>query len=137
MVLDGCGLSVYPLLVLVGLNFLSVRFFSIFLTFQFIVMTFMVFRAKDITSAWLMLKKMFTVFDPGLAWDWVHAYLTPFAILLLGILLHFTPMSWTTGLQKAFVRVHWSLKAVIVALAVLIIYQSYNTEAQPFIYLDF
>ncbi len=24
MVLDGCGLSVYPLLVLVGLNFLSV-----------------------------------------------------------------------------------------------------------------
>jgi alginate O-acetyltransferase complex protein AlgI len=110
---------------------------SIIVTFHFLVLTFMVFRSKTIDDAWMMIQKMFTSFHPEIALQWVQAYSYPFAIMIFGLLLHFSPVSWNTALQNMFTKIHWSLKALLIGIAVVIIYQAFSTEAQPFIYLDF
>jgi hypothetical protein len=57
--------------------------------------------------------------------------------MIIGLLLHFTPMSWTTKLQQLFVKTHWTLKALAVAIAIFGIYQAFSTEATAFLYLEF
>ena len=110
---------------------------SIFITFHVLMFTFIIFRAPDIGVAADMLKKIFTGVDFSLAGQWFGFYKYPFFILLAGIVLHYTPLNWNTKLTGLFSRLHWTLQAFIIFIAVIFIYQFFSTEAQPFIYLNF
>ena len=118
-------------------NSLFYKFISIFITFHFLVFTFLIFKAKDIETAQIMLTNIFTSLDFSLAIQWMTLYVFPFAIMILALLLHYTPMKWYTSVVRFYSRIHWTLKAVVAAITIILIYQSYSSEAQPFIYLDF
>lgn len=113
------------------------RFVSILITFHFLCFSFILFRSQNIASALTMYEKIFTSLDFGLASQWVGLYIYPFLILIAGLLLHYTPMKWNNGLLNTFTRLHWSLKAVVVAVSFIIIYQVFSAASQPFIYLEF
>lgn len=113
------------------------KIISVFITFHFIVLSFIVFRARDLETAWYLIKKIFTTTDFSLAVPWMNLYIYPFVIMIVGLLLHYTPLKWTTKLQEVFVKTHWTLKALALVLAIFLIYQAYSTEAQAFIYLEF
>jgi D-alanyl-lipoteichoic acid acyltransferase DltB (MBOAT superfamily) len=113
------------------------KFISIFITFHFICFSFIIFRASDVGTALKIYEKIFTSVDFSLAGQWIGLYIYPFLALILGLLLHYTPLSWNTALLRGFTKLHWTLKALVVSLAFVIIYQVFSTQAQPFIYLEF
>jgi len=99
--------------------------------------TFIIFRAPGISQGWSMLKQICSGVDFSLAPQWLSLYKYPFIIMILGIILHYTPQSWNTRLTSVFSRIHWSVQAITVFAAVVFIYQFFTTAALPFIYLDF
>ncbi len=113
------------------------KFLSIFITFHFLAFSFLIFKAKDLETAQIMLNKIFTSLDFSLSVQWMTLYILPFAIMLFAMILHYTPMKWYDSAVRFYSRMHWSLKAITASIAIIIIYQSYSSEAQPFIYLDF
>jgi len=113
------------------------KFISIFITFHFICFAFIMFRATDMAAAMKMYEKIFTSVDFSLAGQWIGLYMYPFIVLILALVLHYTPLKWNTSLVKLYTRMHWTLKAVIVFIAFMIIYQAYSSQSQPFLYLEF
>jgi len=118
-------------------NMAIYRFISIFITFHFLCFSFIIFRAKDVTSALKIYEKIFTSLNFSLAWQWISLYIYPFLVLIFGLLLHYTPFRWNTVLLNGFTKLHWTLKTVVVIIAFIIIYQVYSSQAQAFIYLEF
>ncbi len=110
---------------------------SIFITFHFIVFSMVLFRAESLVAAWKMYKLVFTQFNIGVAAQWIILYKAPFIIMLLGYLLHCLPMRWYDWAVKNFTAIHWSVKVIIIAAGIILIYQAFSSEAQPFIYLEF
>lgn len=119
------------------INLSLYRFISIFITFHFICFSFIIFSAKDMQSALAFFTKIFTDLDFSLFFRWIVLYTMPFVILLLGILLHFTPFKWNTALMNIFTKLHWSLKILIVVFAFIVIYQMFSSHALPFVYLKY
>ena len=113
------------------------RVISIIITFHFLCFAFIMFRATDVAAAMKMYEKIFTSVDFSLAGQWINLYMYPFIILMLALLLHYTPLKWNTSLVRLFSRMHWALKAVIIFIAFMIIYQAFSSQSQPFIYLEF
>jgi D-alanyl-lipoteichoic acid acyltransferase DltB (MBOAT superfamily) len=113
------------------------KFLSILITFHFLAFSMVLFRAPDLTSAWKVYTLIFTKLDFGVALQWIALYYKPFAILVLAFLLHYSPIKLNTFLTERFVKFDWVLKSICIFLAILIIYQAFNSAAQPFIYLEF
>lgn len=110
------------------------RFISIFITFHFLCLSFVVFRAANFEMAMKMYTKIFSDMNFNLAPQWVHLYFYPFIVLIFGLLLHFTPIKWNYILLNVYTRIHWTLKVVIAFLIFIIIYQVFSTQAMPFLY---
>lgn len=113
------------------------RFLSILLTFHFIVFSIVMFKSVNMSMAFDSYRMIFSKIDFSVAGQWMNLYLYPFLIMILGFTLHFLPIKLNLGLFNVFSRAHWSLKSIILFLAVVIIYQFYSAESQPFIYLSF
>jgi alginate O-acetyltransferase complex protein AlgI len=102
------------------------------LTFHFVVLARILFRAPDLEQAWS--------YTSGLArWDWVmprFSY-TAWAVFALGYAVHFSPERWRPTVERWFVRVGpigWAV--ALAALAVLC--QLLGTGEQlAFIYYQF
>ena len=139
--MHGIGLAIHKIYTRImrkrKIRFPLAGFLSWMLTFHFIVFLWVFFRASGFSDAWLMISSVFTDMD------W--AYLAPFVdvrrlwvfLLLLGFLTHFTPDRWNLKINKAFVRLHWSLKALILLLALQFTVQLMSEDVQPFIYFQF
>ncbi|MEI6765011.1 MAG: MBOAT family O-acyltransferase [Bacteroidota bacterium] len=113
------------------------RFLSIIITFHFLTFSMILFRAPDLNGAWKMYTLIFTKFDISVAAQWAQLYMKPLIILILAYVLHYLPMKWINFFKGVYVKMHWTVKALIVVLAILFIYQAYSSDAQPFIYLEF
>jgi alginate O-acetyltransferase complex protein AlgI len=113
------------------------RFISVLITFHFLCLAFIMFRAADVSAALKIYEKIFTSVDFSLAGQWINLYMYPFIILILGFVLHYTPIKWNTSLVNLYTKMHWTIKVVIFFIAFIIIYQSFSSQSQPFIYLEF
>lgn len=113
------------------------KFISILITFHFLAFSMVLFRAPDLISAGKVYSLIFTKLDFSVAIQWIQLYYKPFIILVLAFILHYSPMKLNSFITQKFVKFDWLLKSIIIFLAVLIIYQAFNSEAQPFIYLEF
>lgn len=113
------------------------NFISIFITFNFLCLSFIIFRAADFNTALKIYTKIFTDMNINLFSQWVHLYLYPFLILVFGIVLHYTPLKWNYVILNKYTRLHWSLKVIVIFVAFMIIYQVFSSQSQPFLYLEF
>lgn len=110
------------------------KFISIFVTFHFLCLSFIVFRASTLDNAMKMYNKIFTDMNFSLATQWVHLYFYPFIVLIIGLLLHYTPIKWNYVLLNIYTRMHWTIKVLIAFIAFILIYQIFSTQALPFLY---
>lgn len=110
---------------------------SLLLTFQFLSLTYVLFRAEDLQAVGRMYGRIFGDFDLKLADDWAAAYPRVLALLALGLGLHFLPLAWKSAACAAFTRLHWTLKAAACVLVVVVAYQFQSAEPLPFVYLRF
>jgi alginate O-acetyltransferase complex protein AlgI len=67
----------------------------------------------------------------------VWSYRLVFAVMALGYFTHWAPERWKLNLLNAFIRTPLWAKVLIAVLMVFIIYQSWSSDLQPFIYFQF
>lgn len=113
------------------------RAWGITLTFVFITFTRTWFRNTSFEKAIAMLKRIGTDFHPELAPQVLLGFWNVFAVMLVGMIIHWLPSSFKTKYREAFVNSHVAVKMGISMGAVVIVYQVLSANLQPFIYFAF
>lgn len=113
------------------------RVLGIFLTFNFVCLTWIFFRANDIDTVKTILSQIFTNFDLSLIPQVVEGYWKAMLLIGIGYLLHFTPESLEHKVYNKFMGMNiWTI-ALIVTFLIWLIMQVKSSEVQPFIYFQF
>lgn len=113
------------------------RFFNIFITFNLIAVSFVFFRARSFETVKQMWTQVTTNFHLSVAPQFIEGYLLIILVIFGGYLMHFAPESWTRKLKHSFSVAPLLLQTVILALVILIIIQTRQSDIQPFIYLQY
>ena len=108
------------------------RALAMFLTFQFVCLAWVFFRARTFMGAITVLTQIGS-FVPG------HANLGPKVLLVLGIGLaaHYVPDDWMDRGERAFGRLPSVGMAAIVLGTVAVVAAMAQSDAAPFIYFQF
>ncbi|MFN6085151.1 MAG: MBOAT family O-acyltransferase [Fluviicola sp.] len=118
---------------------LIVHFWKILLTFNFITFTRLWFRLKEPGKPEAFLKHMFEKFD--FKWETMGAVLwnfgPAFIIMGIGFFLHWAPQKWKDYALKTFTTIPMPVQLVLVALAVIGMYQAASDSFKAFVYLEF
>ena len=118
---------------------LIVRFWRIFITFQFITFTRIWFRLEDSSAPLAMIDHIWNHLD--LKWDIVklvfQTYSSVFWIITLGYFLHWMPQSWKDKGQDRFTKMNLGLKSIIIVICVFLMYQAISDTFKPFVYFQF
>ncbi|MCB0694787.1 MAG: MBOAT family protein [Lewinellaceae bacterium] len=114
-----------------------IRAGAILLTLTFITFTRTWFRGESLEKVQIMLSRIAFHFDASLIPRVVTGYSTVFAFLAGGYLIHWLPASWKDTLRDRFSRAHLSVQAVVIVIAIILIYQVMSADLQPFIYFVF
>lgn len=75
--------------------------------------------------------------DPQIMADFWDKYGLALWVIVLGYLLHWTPIKWKDKLLEKFISTHFVVKGIITILVVIICYQTYSSNAPAFIYFAF
>lgn len=139
--LNGLGLVVYKLWKRVSpwgdKSKWYFRAWGIALTFIFITFTRTWFRNESFENAYLMLGQIGGDFRGSLAPEILAAFWNVFAVMMLGLVIHWLPSSWKTAYRERFVSSHWSVQIAASFAAVIVAYQVLSADLQPFIYFAF
>ena len=118
---------------------LIVRFWRIFITFQFITFTRIWFRLEDSSEPSAMINHIWNHLD--LKWDIVklvfQTYSSVFWIISLGYFLHWMPQTWKDKGQDRFTKMNLGLKSIIIVICVFLMYQAISDTFKPFVYFQF
>ena len=114
-----------------------VRILSWTITFVFLNITWVFFRANSMETAWNILQQA------ALNLDW--AYLCPFVIarpmwtlmVLLVMIMHIVPERRYSRIRTRFIYAPWYVKFIIVLLVLQLVVQFHTNSVQPFIYSQF
>lgn len=141
----------------------AVKFFAWFFTFHFVIFLWIFFRATDIeqstteiqivdgietevvvnetidafTVSWMMVRNVFTDFNPKLALHFIDVRLTWVIFVLIGFLMHTIPNKWHEKLIEYYVKSPYILKLILFIITVQLVIQFQNEDVQPFIYFQF
>ncbi|WP_051951577.1 MBOAT family protein [Flavobacterium sp. ASV13] len=118
-------------------NFLW-RFFSILITFHFVVFCWIFFRARDFETALQVINNIGQLtFEPELWKTIVIGYKNVFGLMLFGYVWHFLPETFTNGMKSVFDKTPILVKAIILGFVYWIVYATAVAGSQPFIYFQF
>lgn len=120
-------------------NALFIRFWRIFLTFNFITFTRIWFRLEDEGAPMIMLNHIIQHFD--FKWDTfvlvLKTYQIVFWIILAGYIVHWLPQEWKDRLLDIFSKAPMPVQAIAVSLTVFLMYQAVSDTFKPFVYFQF
>jgi alginate O-acetyltransferase complex protein AlgI len=120
-----------------GLGFFW-RFFSILITFHFVVFCWIFFRARDFETALQVINNIGQLtFEPQQWKVIVLGYKNVFLLMLVGYVWHFLPEVFTNGMKSVFDKTPLIAKAIILGFVYWIVYATAVAGSQPFIYFQF
>jgi D-alanyl-lipoteichoic acid acyltransferase DltB (MBOAT superfamily) len=108
------------------------RFAGVLVTFHYVCLCWVFFRADSFTKAWAVLKRLasLTSYHPNLH-PWVMV------ALLIGLITHYTPDDWYEHARTGFARLpFWAQGALLFGAAVLL-REAASSQAVPFVYFQF
>ncbi|MDE6285838.1 MAG: MBOAT family protein, partial [Muribaculaceae bacterium] len=114
-----------------------VRVFNIAITFTLVVIGFAFFRAGGPEQLRDMAVQIFSDFRPGIAAQFVEAYLLIMIALGAGYLMHFTPRGWSTGVARVYTEMPLVLQAILLSAVLFLVIQTRSSDLVPFIYLQY
>jgi len=118
-------------------NFLW-TFFSILITFHFVVFCWIFFRARDFETALQVINNIGQLtFEPEHWQAIVLGYKNVFLLMLFGYVWHFLPEVITNKMKFVFDRTPLLIKAIILGFVYWIVYATAVAGSQPFIYFQF
>ncbi len=139
--LNGIGLVVYKYWKKIspfdGVNSWIVRFYAIFLTFNFISFTRIWFRAQSMDSANGMMYQISNDFEFALIPQMIVSYKYVFGVMLFGFVVHWLSVRIKDWYKDSYINAPAWAKVIIATIVVFIIYQARTAELQPFIYFQF
>jgi D-alanyl-lipoteichoic acid acyltransferase DltB (MBOAT superfamily) len=105
---------------------------GVILTFHFVCLAWIFFRANTFTNAWAMLSQLssLTYFAPNLHWRVL-------VILGVGIVTHLLPERWYHWAKARFIALPAIGQGVVLCLVALTLREMISAEAVPFVYFQF
>lgn len=113
------------------------KFISIFITFNVISFTWLIFRAHDINQALEILSHIFHEFNFKLVPEIVYFYRYVFILIFIAYFIHWMPQISKDRFFDFFTKIPLALKVIAITLIVFLIYQVKIAGIQPFIYFQF
>lgn len=114
-----------------------IKFISWLVTFIYVSLLWVFFRAADFSDSVLIIKNIFI--------DWQWAQIPQFLefrmvwciMMLTLIVMHFVPQAWADKLQFNFIRAPWIVKILVFLTVVQLVVEFMTEEVAPFIYFQF
>ena len=116
---------------------MAVRFYAIFLTFNFITVTRIWFRAQTMEAANSIMHQITNAFNFAQIGEIVLAYKNIFAVMLIAMIIHWLPVKTKDAYKSIFINSPEWVKVVTMVIAVFIIWQVRTADLQAFIYFQF
>jgi D-alanyl-lipoteichoic acid acyltransferase DltB (MBOAT superfamily) len=129
------------------------RMWAIFLTFTFITLTRVWFRAgsnnswaeledthdigTEFLSATTMLERIFMHMDFSIAPEVIAGYWKVFLVILVGMIIHWLPTAMKEKYRSTFSNLPIPAIAVACLVTIFFVYQVLSADLQPFIYFQF
>ena len=113
------------------------KWIAIFLTFNFVCLTWIFFRNGTFEASWLMIRHIFIDFHAELFPQVIVGYKYVFALILFGYLTHYLPDSWQESIITLLRRGNILVDAAIITAVIYIVIQIKSSDIQPFIYFQF
>lgn len=138
--MHGVGLAIHkackPLLQKIPDNWFTV-FVSWALTFVYVSLLWVFFRAADFESSVLIIKNIFVDFYPDQIIQFAGQRPQWCIMMAVLIICHFIPERVGEKIQDWFVRMPWVVKLGIFLIAVQLVIEFMTAEVAPFIYFQF
>jgi alginate O-acetyltransferase complex protein AlgI len=114
-----------------------IRFYSIFLTFNFITLTRIWFRGETMHKVDLMLGQIMNAFHFEKVGEIILAYKNIILLLAFAFLIHWLPETLKQKYRSFFANLPLWAMSIVVVIIVIFIYQFQTFQLQPFIYFAF
>jgi D-alanyl-lipoteichoic acid acyltransferase DltB (MBOAT superfamily) len=113
------------------------RVIGVFVTFNFVCLGWILFRAESIDKVWFMIERIFTNFGWEVIPQFISGYKWTVVMILLGYALHAVPDSLQQKAINFTIRSSMVYKVVATVILIWIVMQLKSSELQPFIYFQF
>lgn len=113
------------------------RFLGVIITFHFVCLCWIFFKASSFNDGGIILSQIFTNFNAEAWKPMLGAYNTVFAIMLLGYIIHFIPKSYEYFSVNVLSRITIAGRIVIMLIFIWIIIQVKQSDQVMPIYLQF
>ncbi len=114
-----------------------VRFYAIFLTFNFITLTRIWFRCETMQQVDGMITQIVNAFHFNQIYDVLVLHKSVVMLLVFAFTVHWLPSKFKDWYKNAFANLPLWAIVIIVILVVIFIYQFQTFDLQPFIYFAF
>ncbi len=139
--LNGIGILIYKFWQKIspfsGNNSWAIRFYAIFLTFNFITLTRIWFRAQTMEAANGIMHQITHAFNFNHFGEILLAYKNIYAMIIFALIIHWLPVKTKQNYKTIFIQSPQWAQAVVTVTAVFIIWQARTADLQPFIYFQF
>jgi D-alanyl-lipoteichoic acid acyltransferase DltB (MBOAT superfamily) len=112
-------------------------FVSQFVTFHFIVFSWIIFRITSTEGFIILMKKLLFQFHSELMGQIIRSYWKDVILLIAGFLLVWFPPKIKEAVKRSFVSLPEIRKVAIIICVIVFIYQFKSSGIQPFIYFQF
>lgn len=110
---------------------------GIVLTFHFVCLCWVFFRATSYDVAFTMLERIIFSFSYQIVPDVISGYQSVFMLIALGFVLHFVPEKYDKLFENLVIKAPLIIKSLIIVVLIWLIVQVKTADVQPFIYFQF
>lgn len=138
--MHGVGLAVHkackPILSKIPDNFVTI-FFSWLITFVYVSLLWVFFRAASFEDSVLIIGNIFRDFDWAQFPQFFEARKV-WCIMMIALgVFHFIPQKWADFCMNVFIKSPWLLKLLVFLFVVQLVIEFMSEEVAPFIYFQF
>lgn len=113
------------------------KIIKIFLTFNIVAFTWIVFRADSLTDAQLIIKQIFTDFKFAYIGEYINAYWQIFAVMIVAYIFHWLPQNIKNWYRGQFLIMPMWMQIAVTVVVIFVLVQFSISGLQPFIYFQF
>ena len=114
-----------------------VRIVNTLITFSLVVIGFTFFRAPSLDTVGEIFGQIFGSFHLSVLPQFVEGYMMIVVAISAGLLMHFSPRSWSVGATRALTAMPLMVQGLILAMIIFFVIQTRQSELVPFIYLQY
>lgn len=138
--MHGVGLAVHkackPILSKIPDNFVTI-FFSWLITFVYVSLLWVFFRAASFEDSVLIIGNIFKDFDWAQFPQFFEARKVWCIMMIALAVFHFIPQKWADFCMNVFIKSPWLLKLLVFLFVVQLVIEFMSEEVAPFIYFQF